>query len=134
MVSVVGFAIGVGLVCLAASVLLSGMRISTALRRWGCLSLLTAFFLSVVASFLSSTTVGINPRGSGGGDTLSAIGGLAVASSIAYLIVRLRRRFTRKSSDPWAQLLGRRSKSKRVLSGPGAPRSSGARFPWEDEP
>lgn len=109
--NLIGAALTIACIFFAASLPVSGTGLGRTLRRYAL-----GFFIAALAPsvFVGACRQVAASTGSGGGDVggASLLGALAVLSVLAYVILKLRARFTRPTRDAWS---GQRSAGKRVV-------------------
>ena len=114
----ISFLIAGACVAFVLSLPISATRAGQTLRRWAgvlfLLALAPALFMGLVGA-MGGTVAAPQPGGGGGGDLLGTALGLLVLSPTAYWILQLRKRFSPKSRDPWADYVDRKAAGKKVV-------------------
>ncbi len=105
-------------VAFVLSLPISATRAGQALRRWAgvlfLLALAPAFFMGLVGA-MGGTVAAPQATGGGIGGLFGTVLGLLVLSPLAYGILQLRKRFSPKSRDPWADYVDRKATGKKVV-------------------
>ncbi|MCG3195111.1 MAG: hypothetical protein DIJKHBIC_04381 [Thermoanaerobaculia bacterium] len=105
-------------VAFVLSLPISATRAGQTLRRWAgvlfLLALAPALFMGLVGT-MGGTVAASQATGGGIGDLLGTVLGLLILSPLAYGILQLRKRFSPKSRDPWADYVDRKAAGKKVV-------------------
>ncbi len=108
-------------VAFVLSLPISATRAGQTLRRWAGVLFLLALAPSLFMGLFGAMGGSIStPRvtvqnANWAGELLSAAAGLVLLSPVAYGILQLRKRFTKKSRDPWADYVDRKAGGKKVV-------------------
>jgi len=115
---VISFLIAGACVAFVLSLPISATRAGQTLRRWAgvlfLLALAPALFMGLVGA-MGGAAAAPQATGGGIGDLLGTALGLLVLSPLAYGILQLRKRFSPKSRDPWADYVDRKAAGKKVV-------------------
>ena len=114
----ISFLIAGACVAFVLSLPISATRAGQTLRRWAgvlfLLALAPALFMGLVGA-MGGAVAAPQATGGGIGDLLGTVLGLLVLSPLAYGILQLRKRFSPKSRDPWADYVDRKAAGKKVV-------------------
>lgn len=113
--SLISGAVAIGCICFVLSLPIGSTQLGQTLKRWAVFCFIAAFAPSVVFSLFCSGAHGAASSTGSGTNPLSALGGLALLSGIAYGVLKLRARFSRPQRDAWSEYIGQRSAGKRVV-------------------
>jgi len=117
---VISLLIAAACVVFVLSLPISATKAGQTLRRWAgvlfLLALAPALFMGLIGAM--GGAAGTPQAGSGAGSAVGVLGtvlGLLVLSPLAYGILQLRKRFSPKSRDPWADYVDRKATGKKVV-------------------
>ena len=116
----ISFLIASACVVFVLSLPISATKAGQTLRRWAgvlfLLALAPALFVGLVGAMGGSSGTPQAATGAGGGvDALGTVIGFLILSPLAYGILQLRKRFSPKSRDPWADYVDRKAAGKKVV-------------------
>lgn len=114
----ISFLIAGACIAFVLSLPISATRVGQTLRRWAgvlfLLALAPALFMGLVGA-MGGTAAAPRAGGGGVGDLLGTLLGLLILSPVAYGILQLRKRFSPKNRDPWADYVDRKAAGKKVV-------------------